>query len=751
MPPPRLRWPLTRSGGSAIPNDLDLFEDAPAAGGGKPDLRGVLQIVRRRYKVALITFLLLLGPALIPGLLVEPEYVAEAKVAIERAPEVMVFGGDFMPRLAGDPNRGDSVETMVMQSDRVLGRALDQVPAPPAARDSALSQMVAAVRDLLGFAPRNRAAPDPAIVRYLRIRGLRAALELQNTAGVVTIAITENDAERAVLLANAIADAYVEYDRESRRDASQQALSWLNQRAAELRTKLLSSREAMASISERLGTVPALLEDGGADDQRKGLTKDLEDRRLELFVTEQRLAQLEPQTARGPRKPPTAEALARQEEYAKLRTQLEQARMLYTPTHPELRRLEEAVTRLESGPLLGEVPIGDPLGAEKVRERESLNAQLVVLRAQIASIEKTLDEMVDDSVENAAEVSNYHRLRREVDLDEQLLSTIQQRISATVLSAARESATARVLDYAFLPYATGRKMFLLLLVGLAGAAGAGAGLALLLEFLDRREYDSSRAAATLGTQILARIPEMDPEELDPGRLATEGTVGAEALRRLCTALVYSGIGQEVRSLSVVSAVAGEGKTTTSTSLAATMAQTGRAVVVVDADMRRPRVNSALGLSRAPGLSDVLSGRAKLRDVIRSPKTLRFDVVTSGEIPDHPTELLSRQAFAQVLEELRGTYDVTIIDSPVLLAVSDALLVSAQVDGVLVVHRAGMAESDAFEAVAVDLKRVRARLVGMVANCVPPSDSYSYPSYLKSPYTLPSASRRRAWWWPFGSA
>jgi receptor protein-tyrosine kinase len=168
-------------------------------------------------------------------------------------------------------------------------------------------------------------------------------------------------------------------------------------------------------------------------------------------------------------------------------------------------------------------------------------------------------------------------------------------------------------------------------------------------------------------------------------------------------------------------------------------------------MRRPRVNSALGISRAPGLSDVLSGRAKLKDVIRSPKTLRFDVVTSGEIPDHPTELLSKQAFAQVLEELRGTYDVTIVDSPVLLAVSDALLVAAQADGVLVVHRAGMAETDAFEAVAVDLKRVRAKLVGMVANCVPPTDSYSYPAYLKSPYALPSASRRRAWWWPFGSA
>jgi capsular exopolysaccharide synthesis family protein len=700
--------------------------------------------VRRRYKVALITFLLLLGPALIPGLLVDPTFVAEAKVAIERAPEVMVFGGDFMPRAGGDPNRGGtSLEVVVMKSDRVLGRALDQVPRPPAEPESWINAITRRLQGVRGR-PASESPVDPAVTRYRRVAALRSALELSDSAGLVTISVSDRDGTRAVLLANAVADAYVEYDRENRRDASQQALSWLNQRAAELRGRLLSTREAMAGIAERLGGAPPAPEGGVGDERRGELLKNLEGKRLDLFAAEQRLAQVAPRLA-------TPEALARQGEYTRLRGELEQARLLYTPTHPELRRLEEAVAQLEQGLPSGGMSagVGDPLAVEKLRERERLSAEVVVLRAQIRSIESSLDSMAGESLENAAEIANYHRLRREAGLDEQLLSTVQQRISATVMSAARESATVRVLDYAFLPAMTGRRMLLLLAIGVMAAAGMGGGLALLLELLDRREYDSNQAAATLGVPVLARIPEMDPEELDPSRLATEGTVGAEALRRLCTALIYSGLGQEVRALAVVSAVAGEGKTTISTTLAATIAQTGRAVVVVDADMRRPRVNLALGLPRGPGLSDVLSGRAKLRDVIRSPKTLRFDVITSGEIPDHPTELLSKQAFAQQLEELRGTYDVIIIDSPVLLAVSDALLVSAQADGVLLVHRAGMAESDAFAAVAVDLKRVRARIVGMVANCVPASDSYVYPSYLKSPYALPSASRRRSWW-PFGA-
>src|SRR5262249_54209965 len=155
------------------------------------------------------------------------------------------------------------------------------------------------------------------------------------------------DGSRAVLLANAVADAYVEYDRENRRDASQQALSWLNQRAGELRGKLLSTREAMGAIAQRIGSVPAAPEGGANGERPSALMKDLEDRRLQLFANEQRLAQLEPRSPTGTEQAPSAEDIARQQEYTKLRAQLEQARLLYTPTHPELRRLEDAVAELE--------------------------------------------------------------------------------------------------------------------------------------------------------------------------------------------------------------------------------------------------------------------------------------------------------------------------------------------------------------------------------------------------------------------
>jgi Mrp family chromosome partitioning ATPase len=121
------------------------------------------------------------------------------------------------------------------------------------------------------------------------------------------------------------------------------------------------------------------------------------------------------------------------------------------------------------------------------------------------------------------------------------------------------------------------------------------------------------------------------------------------------------------------------------------------------------------------------------------------VITSGEIPDSPSQLLSNRLFAQMLEELREDYSVVIIDCPVVLAVSDALMLASFADGTLMVNRPGSVDSAAFEAMRVDLRRVGAKLVGMVANAIHAGDRYEYPSYLDSPYNKgPSRSGMAEW-------
>ncbi|MEE8143622.1 MAG: CpsD/CapB family tyrosine-protein kinase, partial [Planctomycetota bacterium] len=202
---------------------------------------------------------------------------------------------------------------------------------------------------------------------------------------------------------------------------------------------------------------------------------------------------------------------------------------------------------------------------------------------------------------------------------------------------------------------------------------------------------------------------------------------------------------KLRSLLVTSAVAGEGKTTVVLNLAQSFAYAGQRVLVLDADLRRPRVERVFELSKSPGLTEVLRGERKTDEVIRQPAGFGVDVLTSGDVPKNPAELLGSTSFDQLLSELADRYDLVVVDAPVLLAVSDALLLAHRVDGVLLVHAPGKVDKKGFGRVREVLDRAGANVLGLVSNKVSVADPYQYPRYLHSPYvTVTNGPRWRLW-------
>ncbi len=180
-------------------------------------------------------------------------------------------------------------------------------------------------------------------------------------------------------------------------------------------------------------------------------------------------------------------------------------------------------------------------------------------------------------------------------------------------------------------------------------------------------------------------------------------------------------------------LAAQGKTTVSANLAASFAQAGQEVLLIDADLRRARQHQALEVEQSPGLAELLRGEAALEQAIRRPDGFPFDLVPSGELPGNPAELLGSERFDLVLSEAATTYDLVVVDSPVLLGVSDALLIASRVDGTLLVHKPGSVEGSAFLQIREDLERVGAHLMGFVINQVEARDRHLYPGYLESPY------------------
>lgn len=203
---------------------------------------------------------------------------------------------------------------------------------------------------------------------------------------------------------------------------------------------------------------------------------------------------------------------------------------------------------------------------------------------------------------------------------------------------------------------------------------------------------------------------------------------SEAYRTLRTNIDFSSIDEKVQVILVTSAGPGEGKSTTIGNLAVAYAQTERSVLLIDADMRKPTEHHTFGVSNRIGLSSLLSQRSFLDSAIQETSIPNLSVIASGPIPPNPAEMLASKRMASIIEELRGKYDVILIDSPPLLAVTDAQVLSTKCDGVLFVMHQGRVKRENAKKAISRLEKVGARILGVVLNNVKQKKSEGYYYY-----------------------
>jgi capsular exopolysaccharide synthesis family protein len=218
---------------------------------------------------------------------------------------------------------------------------------------------------------------------------------------------------------------------------------------------------------------------------------------------------------------------------------------------------------------------------------------------------------------------------------------------------------------------------------------------------------------------------------------------AEAYRHLQTNLQFLDVDSPPRVLMVSSAVPAEGKTTVAVNLALALADAGQRVVVIEADLRRPRVTAYLGLVGGVGLTNVLTGRAQVEEVEQAYEDGDLVVIGAGPTAPNPAQLLASGTMAALLAKLRASYDYVILDAPPLLPVADATGLAVLADGVLLSVRHGSTTKDQLRQARATLERVGARIVGTVLNLVPPRDEVSGTYGYDHDYTnRPSLPARR---------
>jgi succinoglycan biosynthesis transport protein ExoP len=282
---------------------------------------------------------------------------------------------------------------------------------------------------------------------------------------------------------------------------------------------------------------------------------------------------------------------------------------------------------------------------------------------------------------------------------------------------------AQVLQLATLPTAPiSPKPKLDLIVGMLIGLVAGAAAAGLLESLDRTIRTQAVAEAVLETPMLAIVPRRSGSDglVVGSKRGHEG----EPYRSLRTSLRFVDPDNPLQSLLITSATPGDGKSTTAANLALAMALAGEDVILVDADLRRGGLAQVFGLEAAVGLTSVVIGQVPLAQALQSyGRNLRL--LMSGRLPPNPSELLGSQLFNQLLRQLTEMADIVIVDAPPVLPVADALALSVQVDGVLLVVRHSVTQRAAAAEARRRLESMGAKLVGHVLNAVPPSASRGY--------------------------
>jgi succinoglycan biosynthesis transport protein ExoP len=354
----------------------------------------------------------------------------------------------------------------------------------------------------------------------------------------------------------------------------------------------------------------------------------------------------------------------------------------------------------------------------------------------------------------------YQILEHDADSNKQLYDGLLQKLKEAGITAGLRSSNIRVVDPALVPTSPSRpqkarNIMLALLVGLVG----GVGLAIFREYLDNTVKSPDDIETLTGLPSLAVVPSLPALNGNGGRLSrfmkdAESPTGtgprvellsyvqpksqiSEAFRALRTSLLLSQAEHPPQVILVTSALPREGKTTAAVNLAVTLAQLGDRTLLMDSDMRKPGIRRALnlnGIKESAGLSSYLAGVCTLDEAIQPhPAISNLVALTTGPVPPSPADLLSSHRMRDAICDLRRRYKFIVIDSPPIMAATDAVILSALTDGVLLVVRSGQTPKEAFTRARDLLAAVKCRLLGVVLNAVDSNAPDYYYSYRYYPY------------------
>ena len=387
------------------------------------------------------------------------------------------------------------------------------------------------------------------------------------------------------------------------------------------------------------------------------------------------------------------------------------------------------------------------LQTEAKRMLAAVNEQLQAVLATEVALRTEVDKATKTAIALGPKIVEYNELLRRKKSFEDRYNILRTRLSTTDLtdrmSRNIDSTNVRPLDAARVPtapvYPSLKKN---IIVATALSLILGLGLVFLLVFLDRSIKTTEDALQAAGAPILGIIPLLEESDLDKGDMGARDlfvhknptSLVAECCRSLRTNIMFSAADRQIKTIVVSSANQGEGKTTSVIYLGTTMAQSGQRVLLVDTDMRRPRLHVSTGVPRNVGLSNLLVGDQDYDEVIKTTEIPNLFVLPCGPTPPNPAELLMSNRFETVLGELAKRFDRIIFDSPPLQVVTDGVVLSKHVDGAILIVKAASTLREELKRSVRHIRNVGGTIFGVIVNGIEPDSRSGYSYYAYYGYT-----------------
>lgn len=718
-------------------------------------LRDYLQVILRRKWIVLTFLLTVLTTVTIGTFMMKPQYKSTVTMKIDKEnPNILTFKDVY----AVERPEEDYYQTQfkVLKSRNLAKRVIRQMKldANPEFSGQKAEIKVAAFLKKPDSLLREEGIDSSLVDGFLS----RVEVVPQQKSRLVNVSFTSYNPELAARVTDAIAKSFIDLNIESKFEATQQAREWLEKQLEDMKIKVEQAEER---LNEYAGKNEIIFLETKVDDKsgKGGGTENLVSKKLGALSTEMITATSERfqkeaiynevmsgDAETSPIVMNNAMVQGLRNNHAALESEYNQNLKTYKPDYPKMVKLRELMDQAKKR-----------LDTETKRVVSSIRKDYEAAVKRETYLKSAFDRQKQEALDLNNRSVQYQILKREADTNAELYNGLLQRLKETGISASLTSSNIQILDRAEVPKGPftprkGRNILFALIIGLFG----GIGLAFFAEYLDNTIKTPEDIEKKMYMPALGLVPLYAPEKIAlTSRSKKEMPATkqnkhlpveyishsdsksqlSEAYSSIRTFLLFSTAGKPPKVMMVTSARREEGKTTTAINTAISLTKSDARVVILDADMRRPRLHKVFKVSNSLGLSSFLSGNEEFGDTLLKHTDIpNLDVITSGPLPPNPAELLSSFRLRELIDGLYPLYSYIIFDTPPILGLADAAITSTQTDGVVMVVRSGQTPKEAAVQAKKILESVNAKVLGVVLNAIDePNMKYGYYSYYQYYY------------------